>query len=216
MNTRRVHKRHLTHTQDTHLLSVSAHTLANLVELIRDTKEVRTINLIHLGKWRDMQHLQVIAMQTDIGLLCRVDLIGEGANHRSLVGAFQEQYHCQQQAHLDGDSQVEDNRQDKGHQHHNKIGLWSLGQTYHRIQAQHIIAHDYQHTCQTSHWYHTHQRTKAEQHQQQHQCMHDTRHWSTTTVVDIRHRSGNRARSGDTAKEWCHHVSHTLRNQFGV
>ena len=216
MKARRVHKRHLTHTQDTHFLSVGSHALTDLVELIRYTKEVWTIDLIYLGEWRDMQFLQVIAMQTKIGLLSRVDLIGERTNNGSFVGTFQEQDHRQQQAHLDGDGKVEDHRKDESHYHHYQIRLRSLRQSHHRRYARHVIAHHNQHTCQTSHRDHAHQRTKTEQHQQEHQRMHHARYRSTTAVVDISHRTSNSSSGWDTAKEWGHHIGYTLRYKLRI
>ena len=88
VNARTVNKRYLTHTDDTHFLVVFTNAAADLVELIGDAKEIWAINLIHLCVRWDMQHLEVLSMESDIGLMGGVQLFGERAHHRHLVGSF--------------------------------------------------------------------------------------------------------------------------------
>ena len=64
-----INKRHLTHTNDTHFLVVFANAAADLIKLICDAEEIWSINLIYLSMRRDMKHLKVLSMKTDIGLM---------------------------------------------------------------------------------------------------------------------------------------------------
>ena len=46
--------------------------------------------------------------------------------------------------------------------------------------------------------------------------MHDTRHGSTTAIVDISHGARDSTCGRDTAKEWYHDIGNTLRDEFGI
>ena len=62
VDTRRVNERHLTHTDNPHLQVVLPDTAANLIKLVGNTEEIRTVYLVHIGVVRDMEHSKVVAV----------------------------------------------------------------------------------------------------------------------------------------------------------
>ena len=188
----------------------------DVVELVGDTEEVWAINLIYLGVWRNLEGLKVLTMQAQVVVVRWVEFVGEGLHRGGLVGTLDEKDDRQQQSHLDSDREVEEHGQNERHNHHQEIRLRVLGKPYDGAPLRHIITHHDQYTRQTRHRYQSDQRTKEQQYRHEHNSVHDTCHRGLATVVDIGHGTRDSTRSWDTAKEWHHHVRHTLSYQLGV
>ena len=91
MHGRRIDERHLTHTNDTDRVLLAAYMQHDLVEAVRDTEEIRAIDLIHLHALRDGQVLEV---QMTLAVFVRIDLMMQRADMCLLVRPHQEQHHC--------------------------------------------------------------------------------------------------------------------------
>ena len=96
MDTRRVDKRHLTHTNDTHFLLVAMRAAADVVEFVGNTKEVWTINLIHLSVWWNLQCLKVLTMQAQVVVVRWVQFVGKRLHRGGLIGTLNEEDNRQQ------------------------------------------------------------------------------------------------------------------------
>lgn len=90
-----IDKGHFAHANNTHFLSVFAYSATNVLKFVGYTEEIRTVNLIDLGVFRNLEHFQIIAVETDIVVLGGVKFVGESANDRRLVGTLDKQKDCQ-------------------------------------------------------------------------------------------------------------------------
>ena len=189
---------------------------ADVVELVGNTEEVRTINLIHLCKRRNLQRLQVLTMQTKVVVVRWVEFVGEGLHRGGLVGTLDEEDNRQQQSHLDSDREVEEHGQNERHNHHQEVRLRVLSEPYDGAPLRHIVTHHDQYTRQTRHRYQSDQRTEEQQYRHQYNSVHDTCHRRFAAVVDIGHGTRDSTRSRDSAEEWNNNICQTLCHKLGV
>ena len=92
MHRRRIDERHLTHTDDTDRVFLTAYMRHDIIEFIGDAEEIRTVDLIDLNTLRDGQMLEV---QMTLAVFIRVDLVMECTDMGSLTRTHQEEHQCQ-------------------------------------------------------------------------------------------------------------------------
>ena len=153
----------------------------------------------------------------EIILLVQVNLIL--SNCRNISG-FAHSLHEEQagdnQAHLDGNSQVEDDGEEEGNQEHGNVALRILHQCQETSPAAHAVRNHYQYTRQTSHRDVLGKRHEEEEDEQQYHSVDDARYRSLTAVVDIGHGTGDGTSGRDTAEERRGDVGQSLGYQLGV
>ena len=216
VNTRRIDERHLTHTDDTHLLLTTMGATADIVELVGNTEEVRTIYLIYLGIERYLEGLEVLAMELEVVVVRWIEFAGERLHCGGLVGALEEEDDCQQKAYLDSNGEVKENSENESHQHDDEVGLRVFGKPHDGAELGHVVADHNEDTRKASHRDEGYQWSEEKQDSQEQECVYNTCNRGLTTVVDIGHRTSNSTRSRDTTKERHYHIGHTLGNELGI
>ena len=102
---------------------------------------------------------------------------------------------------LDGDGEVEDDRQQEGDPQDDDVALGVLQDRSEGAPATHVVADDDQHTSQTGHRDVLCQRHEEEEDEQQHGSVDDTSHRRATAIIDVGHRTGDGSSGGNTAEE---------------
>ena len=214
VNTRGINKRNLAHADYSNQRTVAERS-HHLLKLITRSEEERTIDFVNLHTPRNRIVLQV--GRKEVILLVQVNLILR--NCRNISG-FAHSLHEEQtgddQAHLDGNSQVEDDGKEEGDQEHGNVALRILHQCQETSPAAHAVGNHYQNTRQTSHWDVLGKRHEEQENEQQYHSVDDARYRSLTAVVDIGHGTGDGASGRDTAEERRGDVGQTLGYQLGV
>ena len=217
MDACRIYKRHLTHTNDTNkwLLTLMAQDSHDLLETVTSSEEIGTVDLIDLNTLRDGEMFKVTQLEVTF-LFLRIDFLRDDLHVSGLSHTAHEEQTSTEQAHLNGNGEVEDNCQQECHPKHDDITLGILQNAHERAPSAHIIADDDEHTSQTSHGDILCQRHEEQEDEQEHSGVNDTCHRCAATVVDIGHRTGNSTRSGDTAKDGRRQIGHSLGNEFRI
>ena len=96
-------------------------TATDVVEFVGYTEEVWTINLIHLGVWRNLQGLKVLTMQAQVVVVRWVQFVGKRLHRGGLISTLNEEDNRQQQSHFNGNRQVEEHGQNERHNHHQEV-----------------------------------------------------------------------------------------------
>ena len=84
----RIYKRHFTHSDDTNRIILTGHVHHNLIEAVRDTEEIRSVNLIDFYAIRNRE---VVEVELEIRVFVRVDLCMQGADMCLLIRTHQEE-----------------------------------------------------------------------------------------------------------------------------
>ena len=143
-----IDKRHLTHADDAHLGTV-AKCCHDLLKLVACTKEVRAVYLIHLHAFRDEKMLVVLKLE--VCLIVGVNLIEDGFHVCGLCHSFHEQQTSNDQSHLNGYGEVEDDGEKERYEQHRNIALGVLCQHEEGAPTAHAIAHNHKNSCKTCH-----------------------------------------------------------------
>ena len=197
-----------THTDNT---DGFAHPIAlQLLEPIGHAKEEGTLNLIDLGICGNHEFLIALTVVVERHLLLH------NRDVHALHNSFEEENNGQDEAHLDSDSQVEDDRQEQGEEEDSDIATRLAAHRTDGPPATHIIRHNNQHTSQAGHRNEAHKAAQEEQNQEQNEGVNDTCNGSAAAIIDVGHRAGNSTRRGDTAKEGNYHIGNTVGDKLRV
>ena len=155
--------------------------------------------------------------QLEVALLfLRIDLVADDFDVGGLSHTAHEEQTSTDEAHLDSDGEVEDDGEQEGDPEHDDIALGILQDAEEAAPTAHIITHDDKHTSQTSHGDILCQRHEEQEDEQQHGSVDDASHGRTTTVVDIRHRSGDGTCRWDTAEDGRRQIGKALGDELSV
>ena len=214
VDTGRIHEWNLTHADDANQWTVTEG-CHHFLKFITCSEEESTVDLIYLHAFRNRIVLQV--GREEIILLVQVNLILCDSSYISgLAHSLHEEQTGDDQTHLDGNGQVEDDGQEEGNQEHGNVALRILHQCQETSPTAHTIGNHNQYTCQTSHRNILGERHQEEEDEQQYHCMDDTCDRSLTAVVDIGQRAGDGTCSRNTAEEWGSDVRQTLGKQLCI
>ena len=187
----------------------------NLLKLITGSEEVRTVDFVNLYTLGYRQMLEVAHLEVAL-LLFRINLIADHLHIGRLCHTTHEEQTSANQTYLDSDGQVENNGEQEGHPKYDHIALRILQDAEERTPTTHIIAYNHQYTSQTSHGDKLCQWHEEQEYQQQHSSVDNTGYRRTTTIINIRHGTGNGTSSRDTAKDRTGEIGHTLSNELGI
>ena len=217
VDARGIDKGHLTHTDDadTGLLPLMAQHTHDLLETVTGTEEVGTVDLVDLHTLGDGEVLKVTQLEVAVFLL-GVDLVADDLDVGGLSHTAHEEQTGTNQAHLDGNGEVEDDRQQEGDPEHDDIALRVLQDGNERAPAAHVIAHDDEHTGQTGHGDILRQRHEEEEDEQQHSGVDDAGNGRAAAVVDVGHRTGDGTRGRYAAEDGRRQVGQSLGDEFCV
>ena len=159
--------------------------------------------------------LEVAQLEVAVFLL-GVDLLGDDLDIGGLSHTAHEEQTGTEQTDLDGDGEVEDDRQEEGDPEHDDIALRVLQDGNKASPTTHIIAHDDEHTGQTGHGDILRQRHEEQEDEQQHGGMDDACNGRTTAIVNVGHRTGDGTRGRYTAEDGRRQVGQSLSDKFCV
>ena len=211
LDTGGIDARHATHAEDKNLRLVgnAGH---RILELVDRTKEQRTGEFVHHNALR---HL---AAELVVGGFLVVFL--EGFRHRFHLGniahALDEEHRGQQNAHFDSDREVDNHREEEGHEHHDHVALGGLEHLDKTAVAAHVERHLEKYCRKRRHRDHFGILAEHEHDKEKDNRMHQARNRAHRTVTDVGRRTGNRTRSRDTAKNRGKDVRHALAKKFGI
>ena len=114
-----VNKRHLAHPNNTHLGTVAKGS-HDLLKLIASTKEIRTIDLIHLYT---LGHGEMLEIATHICVFIWVDFIHHNLHIGGFGHAAHEEQTCNDQSHFDGYGKVEEDSEQEGNDQYGDIEI---------------------------------------------------------------------------------------------
>ena len=198
----RVDKRYLTHTYDTdkRFLALMAQGTHDLLKTVACTEEVGTVDLVDLNTFRDSEMFKVAQLEVAVFFLW-INLLRDDLDIGGLCHTTHEEQASTDQTHLDGNGEVEDDCQQECHPEHDDVALGILQDAHERTPPAHVIAHNDEHTSQTGHRDVLSQRHEEKEDEQKYGSVDNAGHRGTTTVVDVRHSTGNGTRSGYTAED---------------
>ena len=153
---------------------------------------------------------------TDATLVLSDNLVHDDLHVRGLGHPLHKQQTGDEQAHLDGDGEVEQDGKEEGDEQHRHVALGVLHQSQKRPPSRHAVAHHHQHACQASHGNVLRQGHEEKEDEQQHHSVHDARYRRASAVVDVGHGAGNGTRGGNAAEERRRDVGNALPYEFGV
>ncbi len=159
--------------------------------------------------------LEVAKLEVAVFLL-GVDLLGDDLDIGGLSHTAHEEQTGTEQTDLDGDGEVEDDRQEEGDPEHDDVALWVLQDGNKASPAAHVIAHDDEHTGQTGHGDILRQRHEEQEDEQQHGGMDDACNGRTAAVVDVGHCTGDGTRGRYAAEDGRRQVGQSLGDKFCV
>ena len=212
VDTRGVDKRHAAHTDNAHL-GVAVEARHQVLELVGDAEEVRAVDFVHLHTVGDNE---VFLVHLRIGLFVRVDFVGNHLNLRCLRHALHEEQAGDEQTHLDGNREVEDNGEQEGDNQHRDVALRVFHQLEECAPAAHVVRHDYQHAGEARHGNIGGEGHQQQEDEQQHGGVDNARHGRAAAVVDVCHRAGNGTRAGNAAEERRADIGNALADEFLV
>ena len=215
VDARGIDKRHLTHADDTDTGTLMVQGTHDLLETVTGSEEVGTVDLIDLHTLGDSEVLEVTQLEVAVFLL-GVDLLRDDLDIGGLSHTAHEEQAGTEQTDLDGDGEVEDDRQQEGDPEHDDIALRVLQDGNKASPTTHIIAHDDEHTGQTGHGDILRQRHEEQEDEQQHGCMDDACNGRAAAVVDVGHRTGDGTRGRYAAEDGRRQVGQTLGDKFCV
>ena len=184
-----------------------------VVELVGDAEEVRAVDFIDSAAFRNDE---VLLVDCHIRGVAKVYFILDDRDFGGLHDALHEEGAGQDEADLNRDGEVEDNRQEEGHAKHDDVALRVLQQASNRAPAAHIVSHDDEYCGQRSHRNILGIRHQEKQDGKQHDGMDDACNRCLTSVVDVRHGARDGSRCWNASEKRRHHVRHTLCNKFHV
>ena len=212
MRTCRINKRHFSHPNDTHPWLVT-YLLHCFLKLACNPKEKWTLYFVHFHSLRQYKSFCILII---FSILHFINLIFKYRNSCSFRYTTQEQNHSKQQPYFDSNCKIENNCKQKSGQQNSHIRFWVLHQGFKRAPFAHVISHNYQHPCQTSHRDVFCKVAQKEHNKQKYYSMNKPGNRRTPTVIYICHGAGNSACSRNTTKNRGHHIGNTLRNQFRI
>ena len=137
MDTSRIHEWNLTHADDANQWTVTEG-CHHFLKFITCSEEERTVDLIYLHALRNRIVLQV--GREEIIFLVQINLILSNCRHISgLAHSLHEEKTGDDQSHLDGNGQVEDDGQEEGNQEHGNVALRILHQCQETSPAAHTV-----------------------------------------------------------------------------
>ena len=208
-----VDERHLPHADDADFRLLMPDVCHEVVELVGDAEEVRTVNLIDgTALWND----QVLLVHSHVRCVAQVYFVLDDRDFCRFHDALHKESTGQDESNLNGDGEVEDDRQEESHAKHNDVTLRVLQQATDGAPAAHVVGHDDQHGGQRSHWNVFGIRHEEQQDGQQHDGMDDASYGCPSAIVDVRHGAGDGSRGGNAAEERRHHVGHALCDKLHV
>ena len=137
----------------------------------------------------------------DVEFLVGVNLVADYLHVGCLSHASHEEQTGDDQSHLNGDGQVEDDGEEEGDEQYGDVTLGILGQGEERAPAAHAIAHHHQHTGQTGHGNILCQGHEEEEDEQQYGSMDDTGDGGASAIVDVGHGAGDGTCGRNTSEE---------------
>lgn len=212
VDARGINERHAAHADDAHLGMIveGGH---EFLKLVGNAEEVRAVDLVHL---HTLGNDEVLFVHFGIGFVVGVDLVGNHLDLGGLGHAAHEEEAGDEQAHFDGDGEVEDDGEEEGDEQHDDVALGVLHQLHEGAPSAHVVAHDDQHAGQARHGDEGSQRHEHEEDDEQYGSMDDAGHGGASAVVDVGHRTGNGSRARDAAEERGAEVGHALADEFLV
>ena len=217
MDSCRINKWYLTHTDDAHLGATTLMTKGthNLLKTVTSTKEIWAVDLVHLYTLWNGKVLKVAQLEVTL-LFFGVNLIADYLHIGSFSHTTHEEQTSADQTYLDSDGEVENHRQQESYPKHDDIAFRILQNAEERTPATHVIAYNHQYTSQTSHWDKLGKWHEEQEDQQEHSCVDNTSYRRTTTIIYIGHGAGDGTSSRNTAKDRTRQIGHTLGNQLGI
>lgn len=214
--TGRIDEGNLTHTDDADLLVVLADATADFIELIGNTEEIGTIDLVHLSVSGDVKLLEILTVEADIVVGSRIELTGERTDDCGFVGTLEEEADCENETHLDSHGKVEDDSEDEGDDHDQEVRLRVLGKPEERTPAGHVVADHDEDASEASHRDHSDKTAEEKEDKHEDAGMNETGNRGASAIVDIGHGAGNGSGSGDTAEERDDEVGNTLTDELSI
>ena len=142
MDARTVNKRYATHAYDAHPRAMMVYVRHQIVELIGYAEEVRPVDLIDgTALWND----QVLLVHSHVGCVAQVYFVLDDRDFCRFHDALHKESTGQDESNLNGDGEVEDDRQEESHAKHNDVALRVLQQATDGAPAAHVVSHDDQH-----------------------------------------------------------------------
>ena len=211
LDTSGIDARNAAHTQDKDLRLVrdAGH---GVLELVYRTKEERTGEFIH---HHALRHL---AAEVVVGGFFVVFL--EGFRHRfhfgNIAHALDEEHRGKENADFNSNSQVDNHREEEGHEHHDDVALRSLEHLDEAAVAAHIESHLEKHGGKGCHRDHFGILAEHQHNEEEHHRMHQARNRAHGTITDVGRRTGDGTRRRDTAKNRRKDIRDTLAKKFGI
>ena len=212
VDARRVDEGDAPHPDDAYLRAVSQ-LRHHLFKLRGNAEEVGAVDFVH---FHALGEHEVLFVHFEVGFEVRVDFVADDGNLGRLHHALQEEDAGNQQPYLDGDGQIEDDREEEGDEQHRHVRLRVPQKRLERPPPAHIIRNHHQHARQASHRDILREGHQEGQYQQQHEGMDDTRDGRPSAIVDVRHRAGDRPGGRNPPEDGRYDVGHALRDQLGV
>ncbi len=147
MQSCRVDKGHLTHTDDAHLGVLLETVTHHLVKLGCGTEEERSVDFVYRYSGGEVENL----MLRKVGTFGGIQLFAVDTDGGVLHNAAQEYHHCQEKSYLDGDGEVEDDREQEGHDEYPDVSFGVMDHLLDGAPAAHVIAHHDEDCRQTGH-----------------------------------------------------------------
>ena len=212
VDTRRVDERYAAHTNDPHL-GVIVHGRHDFLKLVGDTEEVGAVDFIHLHA---LGNDEVFLVHHSVSFFVGVNFVGNHLDLRRFGHAFHEEQAGNEQPHLDGNGEVEDDGEQEGDEEHSHVALRVLHDLQKGAPAAHVVRHHHEHASQTGHGDIGCERHEQQEDEQKHHGVHNAGHGSASAVVDVGHRTGYGTRARYAAEERCAQVGHALAYEFLV
>ena len=204
---------HAAHADDAHLGMVG-HARHEVFKLVGDAEEVGAVDFVYLYALGDDEVFLFVELYVDF--FGGVNLVGNEFHLGGLGHAAHEEQTGDDEAHLDGNGEVEDDGEQEGDEQHGDVALGVLHQGAEGAPAAHVVRHDDEHAGQASHGDVGGKGHEHEEDEQEHDGMDDARNGSTAAVVDVGHGAGDGSRGGDTAEEGCADVGDALADELLV